>query len=276
MNPFRAAIAASLILVVGPASTGAQDAAPDAAKVPAKASRAATSTVKRRAPDGPFLVKPYLQLGHAPAAGKLVLMWHAADADDDWSVEYQPGPGTRWQAAKEPTARRVAVSHIEPHRVYHAALTGLEPGVKFAYRVSRKGTRVFEAEARAPKVAHQPHRFVAFGDCGAGTPEQKAVAYRAFLSKSDYVMIPGDIVYGRGLATEYRDKFWPIYNADDASPSSAAPLLRSNLFVAAAGNHDIGSRDLAKYPDGLAYFYYWSQPLNGPRGPGGRTDHVAL
>jgi hypothetical protein len=57
---------------------------------------------------------------------------------------------------------------------------------------------------------------------------------------------------------------WPVYNADEAAPASGAPLLRSTLFVAAPGNHDIGSRDLEKYPDGLAYFLYWDQPRNGP------------
>jgi hypothetical protein len=77
-------------------------------------------------------------------------------------------------------------------------------------------------------------------------------------------MITGDIVYGKGLISEYRTNFWPIYNADTASPAEGAPLLRSTLFLAAPGNHDIASRDLGKSPDGLAYFYYWYQPLNGP------------
>ena len=164
---------------------------------------------------------------------------------------------------------RVAVAGIDPHRVYHTPMTGLEPGTKFSYRVSLGGKVVFQAEARAPKVAHQAQRFVVFGDCGAGTPEQKAIAYRAFLSRPDYVMIPGDIVYGKGLISEYREKFWPIYNADEPSPGSGVPLLRSTLFVAAPGNHDIASRDLGKTPDGLAYFYYWRQPLNGPDGQEG-------
>jgi hypothetical protein len=78
------------------------------------------------------------------------------------------------------------------------------------------------------------------------------------------VLITGDIVYDRGRIAEYRDKFWPIYNADEASPAHGAPLLRSTVFLAAPGNHDIGSRDLGEYPDGLAYFLYWAQPLNGP------------
>ena len=203
----------------GPRTTPAK-----AARAEEKASRAATAKAKVPAPEGPFLVKPYLQLGHTQAPGKLVLMWHAADADADWTVEYRPGPGTRGRPPRPLGASRVAVAGIEPHRVYHAPLTGLEPGEMFAYRVSRGGKVVFEAEARAPKVARQPQRFVVFGDCGAGTPEQKAIAYRAFLSRPDYVMITGDIVYGKGLISEYRDKFWPIYNADEPSPGSGVPL----------------------------------------------------
>ena len=39
-------------------------------------------------------------------------------------------------------------------------------------------------------------------------------------------MIPGDIVYTRGRVSEYRENFWPVYNAEDASPSVGAPLLR--------------------------------------------------
>jgi hypothetical protein len=236
----------------------------------AKAAKSKTKDKpKRKAPAGPFLVNPYLQLGHSEAAGQLVLLWHAPDLEATWSVAYKPGPGQPWRAASEPAARRIAVAGIEPHRVYLSTLTGLQPGEIFSYRVSKGGTAVFESQARAPKASNQPHRFAVFGDCGVNEPEQTAIAYRTFLSKPDYVMITGDIVYGKGLASEYRENYWPIYNADNASPSEGAPLLRSTLFVAAPGNHDIASRDLDKTPDGLAYFYYWFQPLNGPTGQEG-------
>ena len=89
--------------------------------------------------------------------------------------------------------------------------------------------------------ANQNQRFVVFGDCGNNSPEQKAIAYQAYLAKPHYVMITGDIVYGKGLISEYRTNFWPIYNADTASSSTGAPLLRSTLFLAAPGNHDIAS-----------------------------------
>jgi phosphodiesterase/alkaline phosphatase D-like protein len=162
-------------------------------------------------PGGALLVKPYLQLGGTPAPGSVTVLWHAADADADasWSFEYRAGADRPWEKAPAPTSRRVAVEGTEPHRVYRAALTGLEPGALFRYRVRNGDAVVFEADARAQKSADQPYRFVAFGDLGAGTPEQKPMALRAFLSKPDFVVVPGDIVYDRGQIADYREKFWP-------------------------------------------------------------------
>ena len=216
--------------------------------------------------DDSFLVKPYLQIGRAPALGTLQLLWHAPDVDADWSVEYTAGLDRPWKRAEALSSVRIAVAGVAPHRVYRAALVGLEPGGTFRYRVLNGGSQVvFSTDARAPKSAGQPYRFVAFGDCGVGSDEQKPLAHRAFLSKPDFVVIPGDIVYEHGLISEYREKFWPVYNADEPS-ESGAPLLRSTLFVAAPGNHDTDTRDLDLFPDGLAYYLFWDQPLNGPVG----------
>lgn len=222
------------------------------------------------AADSVFLVKPYLQLGDPAASrsgpGDLALLWQTDDREALWSVEVQAGPDQPWRKVATPTLRRVAVSGIAPHRIYRAAIDGLDPGKAFRYRVIEGQAPVFAAEGRAKKVRDQPYRFVAFGDCAAGTTEQKAVAFRAFQFRPDFVVIPGDIVYSRGRIAEYREKYWPVYNADEASPAVGAPLLRSTLSIAAPGNHDIATTDLEKYPDGLAYFLYWSQPLNGPTG----------
>ena len=223
-----------------------------------------------KASDATFLVKPYLQLGDAApgsAIKDLVLLWHADDAEAVWSVEYQPGAEASWRMATPPTSRRIAVLGVAPHQVSRAVLKGLIPGREFSYRVLKGGEVIFTAEARAPKGLGQSFRFVSFGDCGAGTAPQKAIAFQTYLAQPDFLMITGDIVYSRGRISEYREKFWPAYNADQASPLVGAPLLRSTLFVAAPGNHDIANRDLEKYPDGLAYFLYWEQPRNGP--PGG-------
>jgi hypothetical protein len=251
------------VLALSPATAWSQD------KGPAQAGS--------RRDVGVFLVRPYLQWGESPAQGSfagLTILWQTEDEDAEWTVEYRPGIDRPWRKAAIPTMRRIAVAGISPHRLYRASLKDLVPGDRFAYRLSRAGERVFQAEGSAPKAADQPYRFVVFGDCGAGTPEQRPIAHRAYLERPDFVLIPGDIVYARGRISEYREKFWPVYNADEASPSIGAPLLRSTVFLAAPGNHDIATRDLEKHPDGLAYFFYWDQPLNGPPGREG-SPHVA-
>jgi 3',5'-cyclic AMP phosphodiesterase CpdA len=224
-----------------------------------------------RAPADGFVVRPYLQLGDVPpgvVASDLRLLWAAEDGPADWGVEYRPESEGPWRPAEAPTARRVAVAGVAPHRVYRAGLKGLVPGREFTYRVRRGGRLVFSAAGRAPKAAGQPYRFIAFGDCGAGTAGQRMVAYQADRARPDFLLITGDIVYTRGRITEYAANFWPVYNADVADPAAGAPLLRSTLFLAAPGNHDVdrAARDLGKYPDSLAYFLYWDQPLNGPPG----------
>jgi hypothetical protein len=45
-------------------------------------------------------------------------------------------------------------------------------------------------------------------------------------------------------------KHFGVYNSD------ATPLLRSTLFMGAAGSHDIATLDPAANPDGQAFYYY--------------------
>jgi 3',5'-cyclic AMP phosphodiesterase CpdA len=235
----------------------------------------AAGALASAAADSPFLVKPYLQLGDSAAdrsgPGDLVLVWQTEDREAPWSVAVQTAPDGAWRTLDAPTWRQIAVTGVTPHRVYRNVLRGLEAGGTFHYRVLNGQAVVFSAEARAKKGPGQPYRFVAFGDCAAGTPAQKMIASRAYEARPDFVVIPGDIVYSRGRVSEYREKYWPVYNSEEASPAFGAPLLRSTLTVAAPGNHDIAAVDLEKYPDGLAYFYYWDQPLNGPVGRAGNN-----
>jgi hypothetical protein len=210
-----------------------------------------------------FVVKPYLQLGAVPDDASLSLLWHTRDEDSAWSVQYRTVGESAWRTTATPTVQRVLLPTVDPRRVYRAVLTGLSPGVELEYHVSKADQPVFSAKTRVRTKKGEPYRFVAFGDCGAATPAQKAVAFQTYQLRPDFVMITGDIVYGRGRISEYQTKFWPIYNADEASPAVGAPLLRSTLFISAPGNHDIAGRDFERYPDGLAYYLFWDQPLNG-------------
>ena len=249
MKLFRLLVIGALPLLFSPIAIMADDASP-------------------KTTENAFITKPYLQIGRTPAPGALEVLWHSPDSNVDWSVEYRGDETGDWKKSDLPSSRRVAVSGVEPHRVYRAVLTNLSPGSTCHYRVLKAGQVVFTAKARTPKSAGQAYRFVAFGDCGAGSAEQKPLARRAFASEPDFVVIPGDIVYERGLIVDYRKKFWPVYNADEPT-AAGVPLIRSVPFVAAPGNHDLGTRDLNKYPDALAYYLYWSQPLNGPLGAEG-------
>jgi 3',5'-cyclic AMP phosphodiesterase CpdA len=218
-------------------------------------------------PDSPFFAEPYVQLGDNPKLlrrEQVRIVWHAADQDAVWSAQFRAKGATAWQAVKATLLRRVTAAGIPPHRVYAADFRGLTPGFEYHYRVLLAGKPVFESVAHARKPAGTPIRFVVFGDCGQNTSGQKGVAYHAWQAKPDFVAITGDIVYGKGLISEYRKKYFPIYNSATAAPDSGAPLIRSTLFVSSPGNHDIGGSDLGATPDGLAYFLYWSQPLNGP------------
>lgn len=217
-----------------------------------------------------FVAKPYLQIGREPSAESLELLWHATDIDASWYVEQRSGNSVAWIKASAPAYNRVAVSNIEPHRVYHVKFSGLIPGSVFNYRILRNNKVVFSSEGKAPKSANQNYRFVAFGDIGAETPDQKLLAVRAFKAKPDLVVVPGDIVYENGLISEYRTKFWNVYNADEEN-AQGAPIMRSTPFVASTGNHDTDNRDLDKFPDGLAYYMFWEQPLNGPAGTEGNA-----
>ncbi|MBY0375704.1 MAG: metallophosphoesterase [Bryobacteraceae bacterium] len=225
--------------------------------------------------EAPFLTKPYLGLGDNPTPSRnerLALIWHAADQDQEWQVEYRVGSSTR---KANPKFMRVAAKGVAPFRVYEAPLERLTPGGEFTYKVTLAGATVFESRGKARKGANEPTRTVIFGDCAQGTEGQRAIAYQTAQLKPDYVFIPGDIVYGRGRISEYREKYFPIYNADEAALGVGAPLIRSTLFISVPGNHDIGTPvDISS--DALGYFYFWRQPLNGPTAAPGDTGAPIL
>jgi hypothetical protein len=225
-------------------------------------------TLTVRAQDDIFIAKPYLQIGRRPSATTLELMWQTPDTQADWAVEIKGAGSTKWTKTETPQFISAVVDSAKPRRVYHALLSGLTPGGAFSYRVLRASKPVFTADAKGPKAENQAYRFVVNGDIGAGTPDAKLLARRSFLEHPDMVVIPGDIIYENGRVSEYNENFWPIYNADQTT-DQGAPVMRSIPYVGAPGNHDVDNRNLDQFPDGLAYFYFWRQPLNGPEGKEG-------
>ena len=215
-----------------------------------------------------FLVKPYLQLGKKSSPRSLQLLWHVFVSNDTWLVEYKNIDEPNWKRSEGQSFSKVAVGSIAPFHVYSTSFTSLKPGATFQYRVSKNGNVVFTSEAKSLKAPEHSYRVTISGDMGAGSNTAKKIAYEIFKIKPDMLAIAGDIVYNRGLVSEYTTRFWPVYNKDDAD-TLGAPLMRSIPFVASVGNHDALTRDMNAYPDALAYYHFWEQPLNGPNGKEG-------
>ena len=212
-----------------------------------------------------FLVKPYVQLGDAPhllPQEQLEILWHSDNRAPAWRVEWRVNGGV-WNRGEEPRATTIATAGIPPHRVWQSRLTGLPPGERVEYQVVWEGTVVFAAAVRARPPRDRGYRCVVMGDCGTGSLGQRLIAARVHAEAPDLVMIPGDIVYNNGRISEYRSSFFPVYSAHHTDPAAGAPLLSSTLFLAGLGQHDTES-NLQTQPDGFAYYYYWSQPRNGP------------
>jgi len=222
-----------------------------------------------------FLVKPYLQLGKKPSPQTLQLLWHATSSNDTWLAEYKNSDETDWKRSEGQVSSTIAVGSIAPFNVYSATINSLKPGNIFQYRVSKNGKVVFKSEGKSLKSPDQPYRVAISGDMGAGTNWSKRIAFEIYKARPDLVAIAGDIVYSRGLVSEYKTRFWPVYNKDEAD-TLGAPLMRSIPFMASVGNHDALTRDLNGFPDALAYYHFWDQPLNGPEGKEGSAFVPAL
>jgi len=208
-------------------------------------------------------IPPEVQLGERAdgRADSVSLVWQAPDVDAPFAVKFSQGG----EMIDAPVSfKTIRVEGIEPHRVYTAVLSKLRAGTKIDYKVLAGTETLYSASVMAPKSDRQAYHFAVFGDCGVAGVEQAEVAYQAYMTKPDMVLLTGDLVYGSGLVSQYRSNFFPYYTAEMASPKNGAPLFDTALTVAAPGNHDILNRNLAQSPQVLAYYYYWKQPLNGP------------
>ncbi|HAC23485.1 MAG TPA: hypothetical protein DCE81_01070 [Cytophagales bacterium] len=222
---------------------------------------AATAAVAQQ-----VLVPPYLQPGNYPALtseGK-VLIWQTDTVPGAFVVEYTAG--TNFEHAKKISRSKVTVTPLNLNKqttlLYRSQLGKLKFDQDYIYRVLQNGTVVstatFRTRTRKPET-----RFAVFGDCGARSPQQAKISWLVNEQKPDFVLVTGDIVYNNGREQEYRRNFFPYYISSKSDSSVGSPIMKNIPFYMLVGNHDIYSADLAKYPDGLAYFYYNDLPLNG-------------
>lgn len=214
-----------------------------------------------------ILVEPYLQPGNSPTLSReqKVLIWYTDSSPGTFRVEY--APGSSLENVKKISSAKVSSVELKlagsATLLYRATLTGLQFDTRYAYRV-KLGERIVSSSAFTTRTKKPATRFVVFGDCGTGFPEQKAIAYQVSLQKPQFVLITGDNVYNSGQVSEYLTRFFPVYLSPDASPEKGAPLMKSIPFYMLVGNHDVQASELDKNPGGLAFYYFNDLPLNAP------------
>jgi uncharacterized repeat protein (TIGR01451 family) len=192
------------------------------------------------------------------------------------------------------------------HSNYTAVLTGLRYDTVYKYSVTGPGmpNGAFSSSFRTRKRSHN-FSFIVTGDEGyfpfvPNSSPAVIVNYEARIAHlinnvanlsvpgvpklppSDLILNTGDNVYNVGSEDNYRDFFFPVYNSDQDSNETGAPILRSQLFFPADGNHDLGSTGVSANlladnaaptfggnlsgGDALSFFNDFYFPQNGPQG----------
>lgn len=215
-----------------------------------------------------FEADPYLQLGKADNGSSVTLMWLSKDPNKTGlSCSYKVSTSKDWKPVKQIESRPVN-GHPELS-ILACSLTELPPGKKINYMICKDNKVIFESTFLSAPAPGSPFHFVVFGDCGKGSDGEAAIAAQLKQTDASLAVLPGDIVYPIGTIHFYKRHFFPYFNAEGNEEHGSA-LMRSKIFVACPGNHDVAeggyidARDLNTTPDSMSYFVLFDQPLNGP------------
>ena len=229
-----------------------------------------------------FTALPYLQPGPEgrliPGAETVRVAWQTESQPADFELNFGSHDATQLRTASVTRTERDFFGKSEKRSCFNyvGELTGLQLGTEYRYRVRCNRELIAEGYFTTRQSRGCKIRFVAFGDNAFGEPGERAIAFHAYRAHPDFIMNTGDNVYESGLDTEYTRHFFPVYNADLASPHVGAPLLRSIPFYTVLANHDVNAKhpqtqhacaDFGANPDSLAYYTNFYFPLNGPAEP---------
>lgn len=134
-----------------------------------------------------------------------------------------------------PKGRPRLFADREPRTQRCLEATGLEPGLRYRYRVGygpagRAAVWSSTYSLRAAAPGSEPATFAVLGDTGRRTREQFEVADRLREAKPDFVLLCGDVVYPYGEDRDYGPRYFAPYGA----------MLAETPVYIAIGNHDYG------------------------------------
>jgi acid phosphatase type 7 len=136
---------------------------------------------------------------------------------------------------------------------WNAALTDLEPDTTYCYELMSSGDVLRRGGFRTAPLSHtgRPVRFVALGDSGEGSADQRAVYKQLLKVPFDLVLHMGDIAYDSGTRAQLENYFFQMY----------PDMLELFPIFPASGNHEYETEGAAPFREAF------SLPENG--GPGG-------
>lgn len=213
------------------------------------------------------VVKPYLQPGDASTLGDYdsrLVCWVTDGGDASaFSVEFGGDENYGHKATINSVELPIPGSKYQMHR---ATLSGFPLDTKVYYKVAQGDQVIRKSVFQSRSKPGSPLTFVAVGDLSKQRSATSGrIPFQIAQKAPQMGVIVGDIAYQDGLFSDYLDHYVSIYiNEDQPNPEIGAPVLAQSTFYFAVGNHDIRGHDFKKYPDGLAAFYMWQSPLNGP------------
>jgi hypothetical protein len=131
------------------------------------------------------------------------------------------------------------------------SLTALSPGTTYRYKVVSNADTLDAGTFRTAPDADGPYRFLAFGDVGQATVEQKLIAARVDSLNADFAILTGDIIYNNGEPWNFTPYYFDIYRT----------TLKRIPFYPSLGNHD------TYYDGGISYVNTYYLPTNYPTAP---------
>jgi len=179
--------------------------------------------------------EPYVQgvTGHSA-----VICWVSAGPDTG-VVEYGKTPELGRKEVDSRVDRRHAV-----------ALTGLDPGSTYHYRVEGLGRSSAARSFRTAPVGDDSRfSFAVVGDSGSGGKGQLAVAALLGRLEPDLILHTGDVVYPAGEQRHYDKRFFAPYRH----------LTKTVPLYPVLGNHDV------RKGSGAAFLENFHPPLDSPR-----------
>jgi hypothetical protein len=195
---------------------------------------------------------PYLQ---KPSDRSMTVVW-ATREPGPAEVRYETAAGTLAAPASSRLVTNAATALGYDYYQHEAQVTGLTASTSYTYRPFVAGVAAAPASTlrTAPPAGGGSISFVAFGDSGTGSTEQRRLATLMGAETIDLALHAGDIVYGASTGvgdasyTTYQSWLFDIY-----------PWFARVPFVPTEGNHDSRPSN----GDGRAYLDLFSLPDNG-------------